>query len=406
MGKGKFIAPLALFCGLLPFTLSGCALVDSIKDGINSAIDGIVKPTEDTKKTTTVNAGESYDFGTKGGTVKVEASGENDVTVTTDAETGYATVTVPPGGYVTVDGSELTNDRETDMEIEISDGGVVTVLPDVGGGEVTNPDEGGETTNPDEGGDEGGSDTPAPVAKITNLIGGAMLSTSSYSDTLHTYETASGYTIRSIELNTGGLSGDAEVISAISASGNSIVLNIGSTNTLSASGTLGIKITFTDGTTEEDEAQISISVMCLTGDMLITMSDGTQKRIDSLSAGEKVLSFNPDTMNLEADEITYADSAENKSHTEYDIWTFADGTVVKTVHRHRLYNIDRQAMVNMDEWKIGEHAYNANGVAVPLVKHENVKETVNHYTIFTKNQNYFVNGLLSGNKYTAPMFLK
>ena len=38
--------------------------------------------------------------------------------------------------------------------------------------------------------------------------------------------------------------------------------------------------------------------------------------------------------------------------TEYDIWTFADGTIVKTVHRHRLYNIDRQAMVNMDEWKI------------------------------------------------------
>ncbi len=397
MGKGKFIAPLALFCGLLPFTLSGCALVDSIKDGINSAIDGIVKPTEDTKKTTTVKAGESYDFGTKGGTIKVEASGENDVTVTTDAETGYATVIVPPGGSVTVDGSELTNDRETDMEIEITDGGVVTVLPDTSGGEVTDPDEGG---------DDDGGDTPAPVAKITNLLGGATLSTESYSDTLHTYEAASGYTIRSIELNTGGLSGDAEAISAIGVSGNSIVLNIGSTNTLSASGKLGIKITFTDGTTEEDEAQVSISVMCLTGDMLIAMSDGTQKRIDSLSAGEKVLSFNPDTMNLEADEITYADSAENKSHTEYDIWTFADGTIVKTVHRHRLYNIDRQAMVNMDEWKIGERAYNANGVAVPLVKHENVKETVNHYTIFTKNQNYFVNGLLSGNKYTAPMTLK
>lgn len=397
MGKGKFIAPLALFCGLLPFTLSGCAFVDSIKDGINSVIDGIVKPSEDTKKTITVKAGESYDFGTKGGTVKVEASGENDVTVTTDAETGYATVIVPPGGSVTVGESELTNDRETDMEIEITDGGVVTVLPDTSGG---------GTTEPDEDGDEDGGDTPAPVAKITNLIDGAMLSTGSYSDTLHTYETASGYTIRSIELNTGGLSGDAEVISGIGVNGNSIIADIEQGISASASGTLKIKITFTDGTTEEDEAQVSISVSCLTGDMLITMSDGTQKRIDSLSAGEKVLSFNPDTMNLEADEITYSDSAENKSHTEYDIWTFADGTIVKTVHRHRLYNIDRQAMVNMDEWKIGEHAYNANGVAVPLVKHENVKETVNHYTIFTKNQNYFVNGLLSGNKYTAPMFLK
>ncbi len=402
MGKGKFIAPLVLFCGLLPFTLSGCSLVESIKDSINSAIDGITKPTQDTKKTTTVKAGESYDFGTKGGTVKIEASGENSVTVTTDAETGYATVTVPPGGSVTVGDDELTNDRETDMEIEITDGGVVSVLPDISGGGS------GETTDPDEGEDEGGGSTPAPVAKITNYIGGASLTAydTEYSKTLHTYQTSDGYTIRSITLDKGGLSGDAEVISAITANGSSIVLNIGSTNTLSASGKLGITITFTDGTTTDDEAQISVSVMCLTGDSLITMADGTQKRIDSLSVGEKVLSFNPATMELEADEITYSDSAENKEHTEYDVWTFADGTVVKTVHRHRLYNIERGAMVNMDEWFVGQNAYALCGAAVALVAHEVVKERVRHYTIFTKNQNYFVNGLLSGNKYTAPMALK
>lgn len=149
----------------------------------------------------------------------------------------------------------------------------------------------------------------------------------------------------------------------------------------------------------------SASFQCLTGDMLITLADGSQKRIDQLTLDDKVLSWNPDTMQLEADEITYTDSAENKKHTEYDIWTFSDGTVVKTVHRHRLYNVERQAMVYIDEWRIGEHAINIHGERIELVGHENVKEEVRHYTLFTKNQNYFVNGLLSGNRHTKEMHL-
>ena len=144
---------------------------------------------------------------------------------------------------------------------------------------------------------------------------------------------------------------------------------------------------------------------CLTGDTLITLADGSQKRIDQLTLYDKVLSYNPATMKLEADEITYTDSAENKKHTEYDIWTFSDGTLVKTVHRHRLYNVERQAMVYMDEWKMGEHAVNSNGEYIELVDHENIKEEVRHYTLFTKSQNYFVNGLLSGNRYTKEMHL-
>lgn len=144
---------------------------------------------------------------------------------------------------------------------------------------------------------------------------------------------------------------------------------------------------------------------CLTGDTLITLADGSTKRIDEIALSDKVLSYNPETMELEADEITYCDSTENKTHTEYDIWTFSDGTLVKTVHRHRLYNVERQAMVYMDEWEIGEHAVNLNDEYVELIDHKNIKEEVRHYTLFTKNQNYFVNGLLSGNRHTKEMHL-
>ncbi len=144
---------------------------------------------------------------------------------------------------------------------------------------------------------------------------------------------------------------------------------------------------------------------CLTGDTLITLANGTQKRIDELTLQDKVLAIDPETKAFVSDEITYTDSTEHKTFTEYDKWTFSDGTIVKTVHRHRFYNVEKQAMAYMDEWNIGEHAINQSGEYIALVSHENVKEEVKHYTIFTKHQNYFANGLLSGNRHTAEMHL-
>lgn len=142
---------------------------------------------------------------------------------------------------------------------------------------------------------------------------------------------------------------------------------------------------------------------CLTGDALITLADGTTKRIDAITLADKVLAYNPETMALEADEVIRCDSDKIKTHSEYDVWTFDDDSVVKTVHRHRLYNVEKQAMVYMDEWNIGEHAIKMDGTKVALVNHANVREEVRHYTIFTNHQNYFVNGLLSGNRYTKRL---
>ena len=144
---------------------------------------------------------------------------------------------------------------------------------------------------------------------------------------------------------------------------------------------------------------------CLTGDTLITLADGMTKRIDAITLADKVLAYNPETMALEADEIIRCDSDKIKTHSEYDVWTFDDDSVVKTVHRHRLYNVEKQAMIYMDEWNIGDHAIKMDGTKVALVNHVNVQEEVRHYTIFTNHQNYFVNGLLSGNRYTKRLFI-
>ena len=185
-------------------------------------------------------------------------------------------------------------------------------------------------------------------------------------------------------------------------------------STLSASRGVANNISYTDANGESHSfyqyltltSDITITHAndwCLTGDMLITLADGTTKRIDTITLADRVLAYNPETMVLEADEITRCDSDEIKTHSEYDVWTFDDDTVVKTVHRHRFYNVERNAMVYMDEWNVGDHAIKMDGTKVALINHVNVKEEVRHYTIFTKNQNYFANGLLSGNRYTKPI---
>lgn len=152
-----------------------------------------------------------------------------------------------------------------------------------------------------------------------------------------------------------------------------------------------------------DSAEYIANPYCLTGDTFITLADKTTKRIDQMQVGDKILSYDPHSMKVTEDIVTYTDAADHKCHTEYDIWTFSDGHILKTVHKHRFYNIEQQAMVYMDEWKVGDHGITVDGKQIELLSHKKVHETVRHYTIFAKNQNYFANGVLSGNRYTLPM---
>lgn len=160
-------------------------------------------------------------------------------------------------------------------------------------------------------------------------------------------------------------------------------------------------------TSGEESITIPVTLswyVCLTGDTLITMYNGTKKRLDEMKVGDEVLSFNPMSGLLEKDIVYYSDSDKVKTHDHYDKYTFEDGTVIKCVHRHRFYNVELQRMVHMDTWNIGERAFKQNGTTPALVKkEEGIMEEVRHYTIFTKNQNYFANGLLSGNRFTKKL---
>ena len=48
-----------------------------------------------------------------------------------------------------------------------------------------------------------------------------------------------------------------------------------------------------------------------------------------------------------------------------------------------------------------------NGEEIQLIKHENVKERVQHCTLFTEKwNNYFANNMLSGNELPLPLSIR
>lgn len=201
---------------------------------------------------------------------------------------------------------------------------------------------------------------------------------------------------------TWGTNSEYVQLSATAGSEITVSLSVPSSNE-NRSGT----ITCTSGSqTVEIPAEMSYheEQVCLTGDTLITMFNGSTKRIDEIKIGDEILSFNTRTGLLEKDIVRYSDSDQIKTYDHYDKYTFDDGTVIKVVHRHRFYNADFHKMVHMDSWEIGERAFKQNGTTPKLIKkEEGIMEETRHYTIFTKNQNYFANGLLAGNRFTKTI---
>ena len=142
---------------------------------------------------------------------------------------------------------------------------------------------------------------------------------------------------------------------------------------------------------------------CLAGDTIILMADGTSRRIDSLRVGDRVACVRPDGTTGE-DVITYSDASAEKWGDERDVWTFGDGTTIVTIHPHEFYNVERGRMTYIADFTLGEHVRKIDGKEVALVGHEVVRERTRHYTIFTRDyNNYWANGILTGNRYSTPI---
>lgn len=142
---------------------------------------------------------------------------------------------------------------------------------------------------------------------------------------------------------------------------------------------------------------------CILSDSLVTMADGTKKALGDIVVGDKVLSYDWDTMNLVENEVVYASGQDNsKSWTvnRYFVWTFSDGTIIKSAFAHRFYNLEKRKFVYLEFWEIGEHIYKEDGTYAALLSVETIYEECTFARITLKNgTNYFANGALTGDRH-------
>jgi len=180
------------------------------------------------------------------------------------------------------------------------------------------------------------------------------------------------------------------------------ILKVGFNDIKSSSSPLNGKVTVTSGTaTLEIPIKISAEA-CLAEDTLITMADGSHKKIKDIKAGEYCLSLNKNGEKVPA--YIYAiDSDIMKFGNHYDKFTFEDGTVLDIIHRHRFYNLVDNSFVHLDVWCEGDEGVNEQGKRVKLVKSQirYEEKNIRHCTLFCENNTYFANGLLCGNRFSV-----
>ena len=128
---------------------------------------------------------------------------------------------------------------------------------------------------------------------------------------------------------------------------------------------------------------------CLSGDTLIWMADGTQKRMEDVRQGDMVVSDS-----FKATRVLSVSRGNFNDH--HILYHFADGTVVNETHPHRFYNVDQGFFQRLGLWNIGDKAITREGLMTALVSKEVIHEQAEMFGIWTESGTYFANGLLSG----------
>lgn len=141
---------------------------------------------------------------------------------------------------------------------------------------------------------------------------------------------------------------------------------------------------------------------CVTGDTLITLADGSKKRIDELTVQDILLAFNHFTGEYEATPLA---ALINHGEAVHDIMrlTFSDGTTLELIGRHGLFNVTLNEYSHFDTttcFNFIDHEFIKydNGVnkVVKLIDVTIYQKYVGSYTLITsQNLNSLANDMLN-----------
>ena len=161
--------------------------------------------------------------------------------------------------------------------------------------------------------------------------------------------------------------------------------------------------TYTFAVRTSDVTIEASSKSCITGDTLITLADGTQKRMDEIQETDMVLAFNHETGEYVAVPLLYY---VNDGVGEYNVINlkFSDGNVTRLIYEHALFDMTLNRYVYIREDNYNEfigHEFakdDGNGGFIRVVLEEGfiTEEIVGCYSITSLyHLNYYINGMIS-----------
>ncbi len=136
---------------------------------------------------------------------------------------------------------------------------------------------------------------------------------------------------------------------------------------------------------------------CVAAGTLITLSDGRQVPIETLTGNETLLVWNMMTGQLDSSKILFIDKDPQQIYKVINL-SFSDGTDVKVISEHAFwdYNLSQYVYLREDASQYIGHWFNSQGGKVQLVSVEVREELTTVYSpITSKHFCYYVNGMLS-----------
>ena len=206
------------------------------------------------------------------------------------------------------------------------------------------------------------------------------------------------------EAATGATYGTTVTVTVTFSQTNSKTLTVkqGSTTVFSASDAGTYTFEMPAGNVTIEASSKASGGSCVAAGTLITLADGTQKKVEDLTMEDVLLVFNHETGEYEAAGIIFI---ENDGWNDYNVitLTFSDGTITKIIYEHALFDLTLGKYVYITEQNYADfigHEFAVQGEngfeRVTMTDATLAVEYTGCYSLVTVyHLNYFIDGLFS-----------
>jgi hypothetical protein len=159
-------------------------------------------------------------------------------------------------------------------------------------------------------------------------------------------------------------------------------------------------VTTNAGTVYSAPATGTSGYICFPAGTLITMANGTVKRIEDITYADHIKVWDFDHGVATSARPIWLKAAET-AH-EYNLLTFSDGTTLRTVGHHHIFNkaAGRFTHTMMADTPIGTVTVNDRGEEITLISAEVISEPVTYYNLWTEyHLNCYADGVLTSNRF-------